>query len=291
MQKKIALINDLSGFGRCSLSVWLPILSVLKHECLLMPTALLSNHTAYPEYWLRDLAQDLDPWMDQWKKLHVNPDVILSGYISNAQQGEKILRFQNLFADISPLIIVDPAMADDGALYPGLDENTVAAMRKLCSNAKLILPNLSEACLLADISFSDSLTEDPDALIALGKQLQNLGPDQVVITGIPLIRESKKMVGCLVIDQNQAPLWILSEKIAAPRPGTGDVFSAVTAGCIINDISLVESVQIAADFVCACLKKSEEEKTPPFEGVPFELLLGDLFTVTTEKEPDENLSR
>lgn len=268
MQKKIVLINDLSGFGRSSLAVWLPILSVLRMECLLMPTSILSCHTAYPAYTLRDLSEDLDPWMETWKAANVSFDAVLSGYIANEKQADKIQTFLDRFKEQKPFLVVDPAMADDGQLYSGLNEHVVEAMRNLVRRADLILPNLSEAFLLCGKPYHPH--PDHKQIHALAEALHRLGPDQVVISGIERDGKIEDYVCDFKTGQFDP---IISAREGAGRPGTGDVFSAVTAGLLMQGSSLGESVRQAGDFVRICLRQAQKENTPPFEGVPFELVL------------------
>lgn len=266
-QKQIVLINDLSGFGRCALSVWLPILSVMQIECLLMPTAVLSNHTDYPSFYIRDLSEDMDPWLAEWQKRNIAPDAILTGYIANPTQGVKIAHVIDALSQPHGLVITDPAMADGGQLYPGLDEKVVSAMKQIVRKADVITPNWTEALLLCGKEpqslYSESLAQE----ICL--QLQDLGPRQIVITGII----QKDQVINVVRDGNKSVTFMTSPKIAASRCGTGDVFSSTLAGALLNGQSLETAVRKADSFVQTCLKEALALDTPKWEGVPFEMVL------------------
>lgn len=275
MQKKIVLINDLSGFGRCSIAVQLPILSVLKAECLLMPTALLSNHTGYPSFYIKDLAEDLVPWRNEWKKLSVHFDAVLSGYISSPRQADEIHAFLDAFEEQAPLYILDPAMDDDGMLYSGLDESIISAMRALAVRSDILLPNLSEACLLSGIPYIPERMDDEAWINSLLERLFALGSKTVVLTG--LTKEDDLSIETIVAEQGDAPVRIKNRKLPCSRPGTGDVFAAVFAGNILNGQSALQAAQKAGAFVSRCLQEAMEEQTPSNEGVPFELVLDALF--------------
>lgn len=272
MQKKIALINDLSGFGRCSLTVWLPLLSALKAECLLMPTSILSNHTAYPEFHLKDLSDELEPWIDTWSRLGVQFDCVMTGYIASPAQAERILEFFDTFDDEHTLIITDPAMADHGSLYPGLGIATVEGMKEIVKRADLITPNLTEACLLTENAYREDFSREE--IEAIARQLEELGPHSIVITGIPSNDGNTLCDYCY--DANEGTEWLESPRYSQFRHGTGDVFSGVLAGLVLRGRTLAQATRIAGDFVRACLEKADEEQTPQFEGVPFELLMNTL---------------
>lgn len=266
-QTQMVLINDLSGFGRCSLSVWMPILSAFGNECLQLPTAILSSHTAYPDYVVRDLAQDMNPWIEHWKSLWIHPELLLSGYICDATQGEAVLHAFDAFTQKHVEIFVDPAMADDGKLYPGLEQCVVDKMRQIAARADVIFPNLSEACLLAGVPVDLNWTQS--SLCALADALRALGPERIVITG--LIREGQ--VGGVSFDRDGRPSFFFNDRVEPFRHGTGDVYSAVCAGLLALKMPLDRAAREAGQFVRDAMVMANEMNIDAREGVPFEWML------------------
>lgn len=269
-QKKIALINDLSGFGRCSLTVSLPVISALKLECAVLPTCILSNHTAYPSYYMKDCTEDMDPWMDEWKKLGLSFDGIYTGFLGSARQIENVTRFLNLFREDRTVVIVDPVMGDNGRIYPTYTDEMCDGMTDLVRQADIITPNLTEACRLLNREYSDSFTSEQ--LEEIGWQLIDLGPSKAVITGIPV----DDRILDLVFEKGHRMRVNFSEKISPARHGTGDVFASIVAAEAVKKEDFEKSVRKASEFVRKCLKVSNELNVPPEEGVAFEELLTEL---------------
>lgn len=269
-QKKIALINDLSGFGRCSLTVSLPIISALKVECAVLPTCILSSHTAYPSFYMKDCTEDMDPWMDEWKKLDLKFDGIYTGFLGSEEQIEHVVRFINLFKLEKTLLIVDPVMGDHGKIYSTYTDGMCEKMKELAYRADILTPNLTEACRLTDTEYREDFSEEE--LAELGSRLRNMGPSQVVITGIE--RDGKILN--LIFEQDKKMRVLSSEKIEPSRHGTGDVFASVLAAKRVQGDGFEKSVKAAAKFVRRCLKISSKLNVPPEEGVAFEELLTEL---------------
>ncbi len=275
LQKKAALINDLSGFGRCSLSVELPVLSLMQIECLLLPTCLLSNHTGYPSYYMKSLEASMDPIMDEWKTLEVKLDAIITGYLASVSQVKHVLRFLSLFS--SSLVIVDPVLGDDGKAYPGISQELEKAMKNLVKYADVLLPNLTEACLLTDTPWKDDFTKEE--IEAMAFILQGQGAKQVVISGI----SQKEFIQECILDQNQTITWLKAKKEVESRAGTGDLFCAVVSGYLLHGYSLSECVKQAGDFVRAALLETTRLHVPPEEGVAFEMVLCRLCSCANRK--------
>lgn len=265
-QKSIALINDLSGFGRCSLTVSLPIISAMKLECAVLPTCVLSSHTAYPSYYMKDLTEDMDPWMDEWKKMDLHFNGIYTGFLGSEEQIAKVERFMDLFED-EAVIIVDPVMGDNGVIYPTYTEGMCDGMKKLVRRANLITPNLTEACRLLDRPYRRDFSDDE--LIEIGEALLEMGPDKAVISGI----EDGNQVKDLVMEKGREPRFHRAEKISSFRHGTGDVFASIVAAEAVKGADFYESVKKAAAFVRECLKVSDELGVDSKEGVAFEEIL------------------
>lgn len=218
-----------------------------------MPTSILSCHTAYPAYTLRDLSEDLDPRMETRKAANVSFDAVLSGYIANEKQADKIQTFLDRFKEQKPFLVVDPAMADDGQLYSGLNEHVVEAMRNLVRRADLILPNLSEAFLLCGKSYHSH--PDRKQILELAEALHRLGPDQVVISGIERDGKIEDYV-CDFKTGQFDPIISAVEGADVPEPAMS---SAVTAGLLMQGSSLGESVRQAGDFVRICLRQAQRK--------------------------------
>lgn len=272
-QRSIALINDLSGFGRCSLTVSLPIISALKVQCAVLPTCVLSNHTAYDSFYMKDLTDSMDPWMDEWKKLDLHFDGIYTGFLGSEEQIEKVLRFMDLFARNSEdtekktVVIVDPVMGDNGVIYGTYTEGMCRGMKELVRKANVITPNLTEACLLADWPYREDFLEEE--LEKLGRILMDMGPDRVVISGIRFQND----VCDLMMEKGRPVEWNRARKIFEFRHGTGDVFASIVAADAVKGIDFYESVRKAAKFVRDAIRVTQNLHVPMRDGVAFEEIL------------------
>lgn len=269
-QKKIAVINDLSGFGRCSLSVQLPIISAFGLQACPLPTGIFSNHTGYPDYAKKDLTGFWPDYLKKWKKLGLKFDGIYIGYITSSSQISIIKKFIKDFSDNNTIVILDPAMGDDGKLYTGYKKSTAKALKELVSFADIVTPNATECCFLSDIEYKEKRTEAEWADIAL--KLSGLGAKKIVITGISM----GSMIGnvCFEKKNKKAGVSIIRKKIAGKtRPGTGDIFSAIIAACAVKKEDFLVSIKNASDFVAKCIVRSDENKIPLSDGVCFEEFL------------------
>lgn len=265
-QKRMALVNDLTGFGRCSLTVSLPILSAMGIECCPLPTAILSNHTGFESYFLDDYTDKLLPYFEQWQKLGLHFDGIYTGFLGSERQAAYIYRiFESLPNTVK--IIVDPAMADNGKPYASCNAALCESMRMLVSRADVITPNLTEACILTDTPYTNCW--DEAYLQMLCGRLNKIGAKDIVITGL----ESDMHISNYIWTQEQTA-FVRSPKRSVLRAGTGDVFASIVAGTIINGTSLYEAVEQAADFVSKSMGLSDQMNIPPQQGVCFERLLG-----------------
>lgn len=269
-QKKAALINDLSGLGRCSLSVQLPVLSVMQVECLLLPTCILSNHTGYPSFYLKDLTEDLDGMMDEWQKQEVQVDAIVTGFLSSQKQVHHVLRFLDLFQKPKTLLVVDPVMGDHGKPYPTITPALQNEMRQLASRADVLLPNLTEACILSQTAWKAQFSRAEIETIA--RKLTDLGASRVVISGI----EEGSLICDCTLERNGVPIWLEADKRAQMRSGTGDLFCAVLTGALLHDQPLDQAAKQAGDFVRKALEMTEKLDVPQEEGTAFEMVLCDL---------------
>lgn len=270
-QKKVALINDVTGFGRCSIAVELPIISSLGIQGCMLPTAILSAHTGYSTYFFDDYTKNMRAYIENWKELELSFDGICTGFLGSKEQIELVLSFLTEFKKDNTLVVVDPVMGDDGVLYATYTEEMCEEMKRLIHHADIITPNVTEAYRLLDRTYpSYSITETE--LEQIAKELCEKGPQKVVITGIE--KETEVLNYCY--EKNGSHSLIRREKIASSRPGTGDIFTSVVTGAEMYDIPLEKAVLLAADFVKEGLIKTIEQKIPHNDGICFEPLLGSL---------------
>ncbi len=271
-QKKIALINDVTGYGRCSAAVELPLISALKIQACIVPTAILSVHTGFPAYYLDDYTDRMKAYIDNWKENHLSFDGILTGFIGSEHQIDIVLDFMKAFKTPATTVIVDPVMGDYGKLYPSYTENMCRNMKHLLAYADVITPNLTEACRLLQIPYPDGGILPQDTLHRIGQALSELGPKRLVITGL----HDGEYIGNYIYEQNSNPQWHPVRKIGSDRSGTGDVFAAIVAGYVILGRPLAQAVAAAADFVSQAMAYTEELNLPHNCGLAFEEFLTEL---------------
>ena len=270
--KHVLTIQDLSCVGRCSATVALPVLSAMGVQCSLLPTAVLSTHSAYPGFLCRDLTQDLGPMADHWASLGLGFDGLYTGYLASPDQVQVVGHILDRFRQRAQVILVDPAMADHGRLYKGLPEDFPKAMADLCRRADVILPNLTEAALLTGRPYHP----DPDGreLEALLAGLLALGPKAVLITGVG---NGPGTTGFWGGDREGRRFSYGLTPDPQSRHGTGDLFAAVVMGSLVRGDGLEQAGKKAADFVLRCLQASAGDPRDPRLGVDFEKALPTLF--------------
>jgi pyridoxine kinase len=273
-QKRTAAIHDISCFGRCSLTVALPILSSAGIETSVIPTAVLSTHTGgFTGYTFRDLTHDIRPISKHWQSLDLEFDSIYTGYLGSFEQIEIISEFFDNFHTKNNFIIVDPAMADNGKLYTGFSSDFPKGMLKLCQKADIIVPNLTEAAFLLDKPYNPGpYTKEyiEDLLFNLG----SLGPQKVVLTGVTF--DSGKL-GAASYDKVTGKIsYAFSEKIEGYYHGTGDVFACALLAALLNEFDLSESTQVAVDFTVESIRKTKAAGTDIRFGVNFECTIPSL---------------
>ncbi len=269
VQKKIALINDVTGFGRCSTAVQLPIISAFKIQACLLPTAILSVHTGFPDFYIDDYTDRMKPYIDSWKKNHLQFDGICTGFLGSEAQIDIVADFIRDFKGRETKVIMDPVMGDYGKLYPSYTEAMCVAMRRLLQGSDVITPNLTEACQLLDVPYPKDGLTDGAALEHMARELCAKGPSQVVITGI----HDGVYLDNFIYEKGRQPDILKVRKIGSDRSGTGDVFSAVVAALIVRGEELKTAVSRAADFVSKCMVYTEELDLPHNYGLAFEEFL------------------
>ncbi|MGN0661053.1 MAG: pyridoxamine kinase [Oscillospiraceae bacterium] len=269
--KKIALINDFSGFGRCSLTVEIPVISYLGVQCCCLPTAVLSNHTGFDTYFFDDYTDKMPKYIEKWKELSLSFDGILTGFLGSERQIETVSRFISDFKKENTTVIVDPVMGDHGKMYDTYTPQMCERMRELVGLAHIICPNLTEACTLTKTPYKSSGWKKSE-LFEIARALENMGAEKIVITGI----ETKQSIGNLVHIRGGEPKIFYSRKTGKTRSGSGDVFSSVIAADALCGVDFKASVKRAADFLKKCIAVSEKNRVPDEEGVAFEVVLSEL---------------
>lgn len=270
-QKKIAVINDMSGFGRCSLAVAIPVISVMKIQCCPVPTSIFSNHTGFESFFFEDYTDRMQPYIDEWKKLGLSFSGISTGFLGSKEQIQIVLRFLKDFGTEENVIVIDPVMGDYGKTYPTYTPEMCMEMKKLVSHADIITPNLTEACILTDTPYHEDKWRQAE-IIELAQKLAERGPGKIVITGIP----QGEFIANLCFEKDREPKFLRTHKVGTSRSGTGDVFAAIIAADAVNGVDFQTSVRKASRFVKKCIMKSIEMDLPLTDGVCFEELLGTL---------------
>lgn len=267
-QKKIAAINDLTGFGRCALAVSMPVISHLKVQCCPVPTSILSNHVGYSEYFFDDYTEKLPAYFAMWKKLDLKFDGIMSGFLGSETQIELVETFIRQFSGKETVIIIDPVMGDHGKIAETYTEEMCRKMGRLVSLADIITPNLTEACKLTDTPYRDIGWKKAE-LFVMAEKLRAMGPEKIVITGIP----QGKFIANYMYQTKEEPVLFRTYKEGTERCGTGDLFAAIIAADAVNGVPFVQSVKKASLFIKKCMIKSVEMGIERKNGVCFEEIL------------------
>lgn len=264
-QKKIAMINDMAGYGRCALTAAIPVVSALKVQCCPVVTSVLSNHAGYPSCFFDDYTERMEPYIEEWKKLGFQFDGIMSGFLGSPQQVEIITDFIRYFKGDHTKLLVDPVLGDHGVLYRICSEELCDGMRELIQYADVITPNLTEGCILTDTPFEET-GWSKRKLADMTYKLLLMGAGAVVLTGI--VKGSQVMN--VIHERGKEPVFQTARYVKSSYHGTGDVFSAVIAASIVKGISLEEAVRIAAYFTRKCVERSEELGISEQEGICLE---------------------
>lgn len=271
-QKKIAVINDLSGYGRCSLTVAIPILSAMGIQTCPIPTAILSNHTGFPVFFMDDYTDKMREYADKWTKLGLTFDGISTGFLGSSEQIAIVTEIIEALNGENTMIFVDPVMGDHGVRYQTYTEEMCEEMKLLVGLADVVMPNVTESCILTGIPYKESGWTRKE-ILNMAMMLRLMGADSVVITGI---REGSFYTNAVLERGSNEVEFVRTKSGGAQRPGTGDVFSSVVSGAVMNGRPLREAVEMAAKFVKECIIRSDIREIPCAEGVCFEELLGRL---------------
>lgn len=275
-EKRAAVINDISGFGRCSITVTLPILSVMGVHTACAPTAVLSTHTGnFTGYSFRDLTEDMRLFCDHWQKEKLQFDALMSGYLGSFEQIEIVRDYFRAFGREDNLIFVDPVMGDDGVLYALYTQDMANGMKKLCAGADVIVPNMTEGCIMLGESYHEGPWQE-SKLESMCRGLKKLGAKKVVLTGAST---KDGMIGAACLDETGFYM-LETNRVPASYCGTGDVFASVLLGALMQDQPLPDAVHLAVDYTAKCVRRSVQNQVPAREGVDFEW---DLWTLGQQK--------
>lgn len=272
-QPRVATIQDFSCYGRCSLTIALPVISAAGVEVCAIPSEVLSAHTGgLGSPVIIPLTDELPKITEHWRGLGLRFDVIYIGYLASGAQTHHVMRFADIFHKDGALLVVDPAMGDAGRLYGSLDTSVVEGMRELCARADVIIPNLTEAALLARRDYDPAPNErDTESLL---DALLSLGAKSALLTGI---NRARGAIGVAVREREREKTeYIETAAVEGSYHGSGDLFSSVVAACLARSLPLTASARLAADFVRDCLELTAKTGGDEREGVRFEPLLGSL---------------
>lgn len=274
--RRIAAIHDLSGIGRTSLMAVIPILSTMGFNVCPLPTAILSNHSQYPDFSFLDLTEEMPRIIDQWEKLGVTFDAIYTGYMGSPRQIEIVCGFIERFRTADTLVVVDPVLGDNGHLYSKMTQEMVEEMRRLACRADVLTPNLTEAFALLDRPYkTDCTTEELKDLIA---ELSEMGPDTVIITGVPVPGQSG-LTSVIARSKSDLRTWkVTCPYLPAHYPGTGDSFTSVITGSLLQGDSLPIALDRAAQFILQGIRSTFGYRMDNRDGILIERVLPNLNT-------------
>lgn len=264
--KRIMTIQDISCVGRCSLTVALPIISAAGVECGVLPTAVLSTHTAFDKFTFHDLTDEIEPISKAYVDLGIGFDCIYTGYLGSFRQLALVEDFIREHKKENTIVVIDPAMADNGKLYHGFTPEFAKAMANLASHADLVVPNLTEACFMLDIPYTEEYDEEyiKDVLVRLTK----LGAKRSALTGITF---DNKTLGAYSYDSETGKFFYYANEYLPVRyHGTGDIFASATVGALMRGQSVENALSVAVDYTYECIRLTMEDEDRRFYGVNFE---------------------
>ncbi|MBQ8546159.1 MAG: pyridoxamine kinase [Clostridia bacterium] len=277
--KRIVTIQDISCFGKCSITVALPLVSAMGVECAIIPTSVLSTHTGgFKNFTFTDLNEDIPKISKHWKEYNIKFDSIYTGYLGNKKQIDYVIDFISKFRGANTFVFVDPAMADKGKLYAGFNEEFPSHMAKLCSVADMIVPNITEASFLLGIPY----TEDYDEayIFDVCKKLVALGTKKVILTGIHFGNATQ---GAYFYDgESGKTYYYCRDTLDVSFHGTGDTFSSVLCAGLTRGYSYEKAIKIAVDFTVLCIEKTIPDKENHSYGVKFEECIPELIEMLSD---------
>ena len=269
---RVAAIHDMSGFGRCSLTVAIPILSAMGVQCCPLPTAFLSTHTGgFEGFTFLDMTDEMPKVADHWARLGLAFQAIYSGFLGSERQIGIVADFIRRFRRQDTVVVIDPVMGDHGRVYQTYTPAMCRAMKGLAEAADVIVPNATEAALLLDAPY-ESLSPTRDGFRRTVEALSSQGRRSVVLTGVSL---SEGQTGAACFDRKAGDTsFVQVPFVARSFHGTGDLFASVLTGALVQGASLHDAAEQAAEFVRRCAAHTAPQDLPPREGIDFEPLLG-----------------
>ncbi len=279
MIKKVAVIQDMSSFGKCSLTAAIPVLSVMGVQAVPLPTAILTAQTGYPSFYCEDLTSKMGHFVEEWRKLGAIFDGIHTGFVTGKEQIDNIFQFLNVFHSSETKLLVDPVMGDTGEVYKMFTGGLLDRMKELVKCADIVTPNITECCLLTGLSYEklQSYQNESDYIQVLeeaGHQLQHVTGANVIITGLnpPPADVNKRYVGNMYVDANHS-YYRIRDYNGESYSGTGDLFASVIMGGMMRGQDIVESMKLAEAFLAAAIEATSKEQIPSEAGVNFEQFL------------------
>lgn len=280
--KKIALINDLSGFGKCSLTAAISVVSAMGIQAVPLPTAILSAQTEFPSYYCDDYTDKMDCFTAEWEKMNVHFDGIHSGYLASAGQIKKVLHFLDVFGTDGAIYLADPVMGDNGVMLNAFSAALLDGMKQLCARASIATPNLTELCLLTDSSYEGLLAfskdkDYPDRISDIAQRLLHKMPKNacVLVTGIVRHSAQNAFMGNMAVSA-KSRFYYETAYIPQSFSGTGDLFAAVICASLVNGLPIEAALKKAACFLQPAIEDAVSENVERNHGIHFEKYLGKL---------------
>ena len=272
--KRILTVQDISCLGKCSITIALPVISALGTECVILPTAVLSNHTLFKSFTVKDLSDQIEPICEKWVDEDVRFDGVYTGYLGSIEQIDMMKKVFDTFGR-DGIVFVDPVMADNGKLYPAFDMEYARRNTELCSHADIIVPNITEACIMTDMDYREEY--DESYVKELLARLDKLGARISVLTGVSL---SEGKTGVMGYDRKKDEFYTYqNDKVGAMFHGTGDLFSSTVIGEIMKGLDWKDAMRIAADYTAHTIQVTMDDPKKPWYGVDFETTLPDLIAM------------
>ena len=271
--KRILTIQDISCLGKCSITIALPVISALGTETVILPTAVLSNHTLFKSFTVKDLADQIEPICEKWVEEGVEFDAIYTGYLGTIEQIDMMKDlFKTFKRGDDTIVFVDPVMADNGKLYPAFDMDYAKKNAELCACADIIVPNITEASIMTGMEYKEEY--DESYIKEMLERLTKLGAQISVLTGVSL---SEGKTGVMGYDKKNDEIYCYqNDKVGAMFHGTGDLFSSTVIGEIMKGKSWKDAMRIAADYTAHTIEVTMNNPKKPWYGVDFEATIPDL---------------
>lgn len=264
--KRVLTIQDISCLGKCSLTIALPVISALGSETVILPTAVLSTHTMFKNFTVKDLSDQIEPIAAHWKSEGVTFDAIYTGYLGTIEQIDMIRKLIDMFRTDDTTVIIDPVMGDNGRLYPAFDMDYAKKNAELCASADIIVPNITEAAFMTGIDYREEY--DEGYIRQLLAKLNDLGAGISVLTGVSL---GKGKTGVMGYDRASDDYYIYqNDKVPASYHGTGDLFSSTCVGELMKGLDWQNAMRIAADYTAHTIEVTLHNPKQPWYGVDFE---------------------